>query len=1192
LLLFIVMAASLANAQNINPADSLDWDTKSKEVENLYRKGDYDKAIATAKYVVQKAATTFGKLHANYLLSISNLAFIYKKIEQYKDAEVLYKEAVSITKQKFGNQHPEYLGSLRNLANLYLVMYEYELAEPLYIEISTTIKKRYGTENNTYASSLYDLGVLYDEMQLFEKAKLNYTACLAIRKRIMVAEEDDYIMVLNDLAALCNTMGDYAQAETYHKESLRIREKRFGKISAAYALSASNLGVLYMNMNRNAEAEVYLKDAFAIRASVYGREHHYYAASAYNLGSLYLNMGRYALAQELLKESINVYKKSLGEKSAEYAKTVNMLANSYVELANYEAAFPLFKEALNAMAIARGKKHSLYALILNDLGLFYQKNGDYKNAEDAYKECLEITKAIYGNQHPEYATSLNNLATLYHDVANYSKAEILYKEALDIRKTALGAAHIDYASSLSNLAGLYADLANYYDAESMYKKALEVNKLAVGTEHPHYSRDLANLASMYQDKDDYQSAEPLLREAVDINKKIVGKEHPRYAESIYSLGKLLQKKKDFANAEPLLKQAMQINRKTFGEKHPSYCDDLNALGSLYTDIGNYAEAEKMYKEAIALVPAVMGKNHPDNTTYLNNLVLMYYQSNNVAGWSSVFDEGIKQWVKTTQQNILKFSEVEKEEYLFRYDYYLHSANSMLYYNKAKRTGTSYYATNCMQGWLLQSKKQLYNIATNHKDPIVQQTLLDWQNSNTQYAKAIQMSIEQQEEAGIDTYGLFTKSFELEKKLINLLPQVEQMIGKSGNNVSEVAAKLKTNEVLVHWVAINYFSPKGWTDSVIYAAYIIKPKDTVATFVPVCEQRQLVALLKNYHGAKGRSTIKTDKKADENIDSKLYNLVWRPLLPYLFNSSVVYNLPAGQLHKLSFISLADTTDGKALLEKYELHQLLSINELLYPEKVTSNKTLTLFGGANYNKANNVSASSSKEIAALPAYQNASKEDVANTWTYLPGTKTEVESIAKTIVDKQWKVVSCTDENATETKLKMLSGFKAPQILHISTHGFYFPPPQKSAKKGSDNSTKDYSLLRSGIVLSGVNNYWGKNKMLDEGMEDGIVTAQEIANLNFQNVELVVLSACQTALGDIDASEGVYGLQRAFKMAGAKKLIISLWEVPDAETAELMQLFYTNIQKGETYYSALRNAQLTLKAKYKNTVKWAGFVLIGE
>jgi CHAT domain-containing protein len=111
-------------------------------------------------------------------------------------------------------------------------------------------------------------------------------------------------------------------------------------------------------------------------------------------------------------------------------------------------------------------------------------------------------------------------------------------------------------------------------------------------------------------------------------------------------------------------------------------------------------------------------------------------------------------------------------------------------------------------------------------------------------------------------------------------------------------------------------------------------------------------------------------------------------------------------------------------------------------------------------------------------------------------------------------------------------------------------------------------------------------------NGIVTAQEISNLNLLNTDLVVLSACQTALGDINGSEGVYGLQRAFKMAGVKKLLMSLWEVPDAETAELMQLFYSNVFKGETYYTAFRKAQLALKAKYKDPTKWAGFVLVGE
>jgi CHAT domain-containing protein len=1193
LLVFVIALCFNARAQAINPTDSLDWANKNQEAEGYYKQGNYEKAIASAKQAVQKSIAVFGKQHPNYLLSISNLSNSYKKNGQFKEAEPYSKEIVNINKQLYGKEHSKYLASIRNLAILYMNMYVYEEAEPLYLEISSTIKKLYGTENNTYASSLYDLAYMYDEMLEYAKAKPYYEECLAIRKKTLKPEHDDYLLVLNDLAALCSTMGFYAQAVTYHIESLAIRQKKYGKISAAYALSASNLGVVYMKMNNYAEAEIYLKEALDIRKQVFGMEHKSYASSLYNLGSLFLNTGRYKLAENLYKESVLVYKRALGPNSADYAMAINMLANLYVQLANYDEAGKLYKEALTVMANAKGRTHPSYAVILNDAALSYQKKGEYKKAEDAYKESLSITKAVYGNEHPEYATGLDNLATLYHDVANYAVAEQLYKEAIDIRKKSLGMLHTSYATALSNLAGLYADIANYIDAEPLYKESNDIIKKVQGAESMDYAIGISSLASMYQDKDDYAAAEPLLREAVNILRKMFGEEHPHYAKAVGNLGILLRKKKQYSTSENLLLQAITINKKIYGQKHEAYCHSLNAIAGLYADMNRNADAEKYYKEAVVLTEQVLGKNHPDYSNYLNNLVTFYYQSHNLTGWSNYFDESTNQWVKTTQQNILKFSEAEKEEYLYRYDYYLHTLNSMLYHNKTKKTGPFYYVTNCMQGWLLNSKKGMFNMAANSTNPLVKQTLLEWENCYAQYSKAIQLSIEQQIKADINTDSLFVQSMELEKKLIRLMPEMEKLIDATGSNVAVISSKLKEGEVLVHWVAFEYFSPQKWTDSTIYAAYIIKPNEKEATFVAVCERTQLIQLLQAYHGAKGRSTIKSDKVADTDIDKKLFNLLWKPLLPYLKNANTVYNIPAGQLNKVSFISLTDSTDGKALLEKYELHQLLSINELLQPEKASSSKTIKMFGGADYNKLVDTKTGVPNEtIKVSPSYRSAEQGELSTTWGYLPGTKQEVNGIQQSIVSKEWEVTSFIGTEATEANFKKLSGSNAPRILHMSTHGFYFPPPKRNKEKESDNSGKDRPLLRSGIVLAGVNNYWGKNRILNDNEEDGIVTAQEIANMNFQKVELVVLSACQTALGDITNSEGVYGLQRAFKMAGAKKLLISLWEVPDAETAELMQLFYANLQKGETIFAALRHAQLAMKAKYKNTVKWAGFVLIGE
>ncbi len=187
---------------------------------------------------------------------------------------------------------------------------------------------------------------------------------------------------------------------------------------------------------------------------------------------------------------------------------------------------------------------------------------------------------------------------------------------------------------------------------------------------------------------------------------------------------------------------------------------------------------------------------------------------------------------------------------------------------------------------------------------------------------------------------------------------------------------------------------------------------------------------------------------------------------------------------------------------------------------------------------------------------------------------------------------TSTAATEESFKHLSGH-SPTILHLATHGFSLPDAEQKRKDNVNNNENQFTLadnplLRSGIIMAGANRVWSGGTPV-AGKEDGIVTAYEISNLDLSNTELVVLSACETALGDIKGTEGVFGLQRAFKLAGVQNMILSLWQVPDRETAELMNLLYTNKLKGMTIYEAFNKAQDIMRKKY-SPYYWAAFVLI--
>lgn len=260
-----------------------------------------------------------------------------------------------------------------------------------------------------------------------------------------------------------------------------------------------------------------------------------------------------------------------------------------------------------------------------------------------------------------------------------------------------------------------------------------------------------------------------------------------------------------------------------------------------------------------------------------------------------------------------------------------------------------------------------------------------------------------------------------------------------------------------------------------------------------------------------------------------------------------------------------------------------------------KTVALFGNATFSLdslqlVNSLVGDSHIATPAMNLYVPYTQSSSNVLWSDLPGTATEVHKIQKLFSNNKVGVQTFVQQRASEKEFKSLSG-NAPQILHLATHGFFLKKASK--ERGDRNEGNVYSLatdplMRSGFVLAGANWVWsGKTPIM--GVDDGIATAYEIAQLDLSNTELVVLSACETALGDVKGSEGVFGLQRAFKMAGVKKLIVSLWQVPDKETAELMTLFYADWLKGNTIENAFSKAQAQMRKKYP-PFYWAAFVLI--
>ena len=463
------------------------------------------------------------------------------------------------------------------------------------------------------------------------------------------------------------------------------------------------------------------------------------------------------------------------------------------------------------------------------------------------------------------------------------------------------------------------------------------------------------------------------------------------------------------------------------------------------------------------------------------------------------------------------------------------------------------------------------------------------------------SPEEQAAAGTDLSALEEQAELLEKELVRSEAIATSKITEQKRTAfEEFKANIQADEAVIDFIRFPYYLPDRKTDSIYYCALINRSDFEQPQMIWLGEEQRLKRLLRSNVRLNGGNYVE-----NQRIGQDLYEQIWQPITPYLADVKKIGISATGLLHKVSFAALP--VDDKQLLDHYNFTYYGNLRA--YGQSPTINnaqQSIGLFGGANFS----LDSAQLTQIAeqhqhggkigntlSFPIPSNSSNaSDSSNTrsavvFNYLQGTQREVANIAHQLQAKNWQAQTFVNNAALEENFKALTGQKAPAVLHIATHG-YFYAPLKEGRKVPDNGrgrimAAKNPLLRSGLALSGANYTWRLGKSIPN-LEDGILTAYEIANQNLGNTNLVVLSACETGLGDVVNGEGVFGLQRAFKMAGVKNMLISLWKVPDLQTQELMTIFYQYYLQSNDASAALYQAQLAMSKKYR-PFYWAGFIL---
>lgn len=883
-----------------------------------------------------------------------------------------------------------------------------------------------------------------------------------------------------------------------------------------------------------------------------------YAVALSDNAGLYEDEERFKRSQKVLFEAL---KMASGTKNSpkEDASNMNETGEMLYASNKYKLAEEAFKSSIKTFETNNLTKDPVYALTLGNLGLLYHTTGRYTLAEKYTDSCLHLRQRILPQESSPIAASINNLAVLYKDMGKYNEAETQIVEALRINEKALSKKSVPYALSLNNEAMIYVAMGRYSEAEMKLQEALAIAGESLKEKSTTYVRMMINLALLYQLDGRLTDAEVIYKKVLKLKEKKLGTSHPDYAHCLNLLASLYidMGKEKYGEVEGMLNKSVAIYKKIFGDTHPSYASAISNLGNFFRITGKLSNAEPLLKETLEIRRIELGEEHPEHINAIENLGLLYWQQAKNIEASKLLKLSADKTIKEIENYFTPLSEIERTKFWDKVRPRFQRFNSFAVHVRKSQPSLAF----DMYNYQLITKALILNSTNSTKQQILQSRDNDlirkyneWLDAKENLARIYTLNKAQLAEENINVDSLENAANSRERELSVKSAAFASGYGKNNITYKNIVEKLNPDEVAIEFMQLQKFQ-HVLTDSVLYVALILS-KDKTAGGLEVVIMNNGGDMEKKYYNFY-KNSIKQKLPDDQS-----YKHYWERMEKHLANKKTLYVSLDGIFNQINLATI-QLPSGQYLLD----HKNIII--------VTNTKeVITLKNSAPNDDTKNQSA----VLIGYPLYGSR------GTVERLPGTKTEIENIKK-VIGAKYQTTDWTQQDANEDNIKNL---KSPKILHIATHGFFMPEllHSKSEKVfgvALDRSNKN-PLLRSGLLVADA------EKALNGKSENGILTAYEVSNLSLSNTSIVALSACETGLGDVKNGEGVYGLQRAFRVAGAQTIIMSLWKVNDASTQELMSSFYKNFMTTGNKQKSFKDAQLALREKYKEPYFWGAFVMV--
>jgi CHAT domain-containing protein/tetratricopeptide (TPR) repeat protein len=1147
----LVGVASPAASQSVG-------DARPESIRARLVEGRYTDAETDAERLVAALETTEPR-ESSAVASVLDL-LVEALVRNGKGADPrtlrLAERSIAQKEARAGSTAPELAVSLRNLGDVFVEAGDYQRARDSY-ERALALAEREAGPGTDVANLLDRLAQLLVLIEKYDDALKASDRTLAMRTGAIDRDDRDMARTLEVRGLLLQRRGEYPRARTVLEQALAIREPRPIHPDLAETLSL-------LAEQRRFEGDL-------------------------------LEARRYAA------RSVAVAEETLRPDHPNLATYLRIQAIPTGDLGDLAGARALRERAVGIAERSLGLDHLAVAVQLNDLALSHVREGDYAAARGLYERALRIYERRLGPTHSGVITEVYNLAVVNARLGDFLEARRQFDRAIATWERVVGPAHPFVALALSALAEMLTTQGRYREASALYERALAIRERSLGRNHRDVAQSLTLLATSLAKAGQVRRAYELSEQALAIWDQLPERDSQRVAVALTSHGSLQAQRGDLPGAEASYDRSLMILERIVGPSHPEIAHVRVLQAATLAKTGQLTQALDD-----ALVAEEIGRNHL-------RFMLRYLPERQGIEYAAQRPKGLDLSLS------LMAPETDGSDVDRVFDGLIRS-RGLLLDEMAWRRHLSTDATrpDLAPLWttLVSARQRFANLfirGVSQQDPQRSKALLD----------EARRQREEAERAFADRSGAFRD--ELARIEIGLsdvraaLPRGSALVAFARYDrtpVDRSPASARTS-------ATRTAAPAGPVPS--YAAFILKPDQAHVGVALLGPSRAIETLVARWQTeimrATGGGSPSETEQAYRTAATALRQRVWDPLRKYLNGATTVFIVPDGVLNLVSFAALP-VGQTSYLAEQGPLIHFLSVERDLLspPSPTTTGRGLLAVGGATFDDATlfarpSKPAGSPARVAARPGPTATALRASCGTlqsiqFPPLAGTAKEAHDIASFWKDSESSVL----EGRAADERSFKRDATGRRVLHLATHGFFLaddcqtspgntrsvgglvPAAGQAGVEGRSGSRPvDNPLLKSGLALAGAN----RRAAAGPDEEDGILTAEEVSAMNLDGVEWAVLSACETALGEIRSGEGVFGLRRAFQVAGARTIIMSLWAVDDIATQTWMRALYQNrLQQGLTTAAAIRAANLSVltdrRARHQSAhpFYWAAFVAAGN